>query len=498
MKAPTRRQFLRVSLAATLATAMKPTFATAASSVSPDGADADITIPGENDEALRAKCREHRAEDPRPNILLIFTDQQTANAMSCAGNRWVNTPHMDALAARGVRFVDSYCASPICGPSRASMVTGLAPHQTGVAYNGDALPANLPTIGSLLREAGYYTAWTGKWHLPESFLREKTDSHGFHHRPVTPDLPWVALGDQTDFLTAMDAEFFLRWQVGKQPEPWFLGVSLHNPHDICYHILENGVEYANSDTFPPLPENFATDPDEPAALKMRRQNESYGSEIARTTNWTEERWRAYLHTYAHLTTQVDRAVGQVLRALEQGGWKENTLVIFTSDHGEGVAAHQWASKLSLYEESAKVPLIVSLPGQLKPSVRHEPVSALDLLPTLCDYAKAPVPENLPGRSLRANLKGATHPLGRPVVCELQADSKRAEIQGRMVRQGRYKYCVFTPGSPSEQLFDIQTDPGETKNLAGDPTFARVLNEYRTLLEDWKKTTGDPFPEIKAL
>lgn len=177
--------------------------------------DPDITASGPQDELLREQSVRLREADPRPNILLVFTDQQTASAMSCAGNRWVETPAMDALARRGVRFVNSYCAAPVCGPSRAAMVTGLPPHRNGVVYNGDPLRPDLPTIGSVLRSAGYYTAWTGKWHLPESFLREEIDSHGFHHRPLTPGVPWCALGDQTDFLTAMDAEFFLRWQAAK-------------------------------------------------------------------------------------------------------------------------------------------------------------------------------------------------------------------------------------------------------------------------------------------
>jgi len=457
------------------------------------GGDPDITLPGANDDALRAACRRQRSGDPRPNVLLIFTDQQTASAMSCAGNRWVNTPHMDALARDGVRFISAYCPAPVCGPSRGALVTGQPPHATGVIYNGDPLREDLPTIGSALRKAGYYTAWTGKWHLPESFLRESKDTHGFHHRPLAKDVPWAALGDQTDFLTAMDAEFFLRWEAGKQPKPWFLGVSLHNPHDICYHVMEKGLEYANKDTFPPLPPNFEGDPDEPEALKLRRQNKTYGHELAETKDWDRSRWRAYLHTYSHLTTQVDRAVGQVLKALDAGGWKDNTLVIFTSDHGEGCAAHRWASKLSLYEESANVPLVISYPGHLRAGTSESLASLLDLLPTICDFASASAPAGLPGGSLRPALEGSG-PIDREfVVCELAADKQRLEIHGRMVRSAGFKYCAFTPGDPSEQLFDMAADPGETRNLAADPSHRQTLQEHRRMLDEWRRKTGDPFP-----
>lgn len=455
--------------------------------------DPDIVSPGPDDDRLREESRKARAGDPRPNILLLFTDQQTISALSCAGNRWVNTPHMDALAKAGVRFLNSYCASPICGPSRGSIVTGQPPHASGVVYNGDPLREGIPTIGTVLREAGYYTAWTGKWHLPESYLREANDSHGFHHRPLTKDIPWAALGDQTDFLTAMDAEFFLRWQAAKQPKPWFLGVSLHNPHDICYHVGEKALENQNKDRFPPLPANFDIDPNEPEALQMRRENSSYGHELADTKDWDEDRWREYLHTYSHLVTQVDRAVGQVLKALREGGWSDNTLVIFTSDHGEGIAAHRWATKLSLYEESAAVPLIVSLPGKVQDGrVLAGPLaSGLDLLPTICDYAGAKSPP-LPGRSLRSALEGQADPESHYVVCELAADKKRPEIQGRMVRTERFKYCAYTPGKNAEQLFDMIGDPGETINLAADPAHAETLRHHRSLLADWSAKTGDPF------
>lgn len=453
----------------------------------------DITLPGPDDETLRERCRGERAGDPRPNILLVFTDQQTINAMGCAGNRHVHTPHMDALARRGARFVSSYCAAPISGPSRGSLVTGQPPHRTGVIYNGDPLRDDIPTMGSVLREAGYYTTWTGKWHLPESFLREPRDSHGFHHRPLGKEVRFVALGDQTDFLTATDAEFFLRWEAGKQAEPWFLGVSLHNPHDICYHVMEEGGEHTNLDSFPPLPANFEADPDEPHALKLRRENSRYGHELAHTRTWPTERWREYLHTYAHLVSQVDRALGCVMQALDAGGWRDNTLVIFTSDHGEGMGAHRWATKLSLYEESAAVPLVMALPRSIAPSVIDAPVSAIDLMPTICDFAEAPLPRNLPGISLRPIVEGRKTPApARPVVCELAADRERPEIQGRMVRSGRYKYCAYTPGQPSEQLFDLVADPGETRNLARDPAHADDLHRLRCLLAGWRRETADPF------
>lgn len=485
-----RRTFIKTAVGASfLSTVTNPILAKSAGSPG----DSDIATPGAEDDRLREESRRARSSDSRPNILLLFTDQQSISAMSCAGNRWVNTPNMDEIARSGTRFLHSYCASPICGPSRGSMVTGLPPHMSGVVYNGDPLPKEMPTIGSVLRNSGYYTAWTGKWHLPESFIREAKDAWGFHHRALNREIPMVALGDQTDFLTAMDAEFFLRWQVGKQPKPWFLGVSLHNPHDICYHVMEKTGEYPNMDTFPPLPPNFEADPNEPLAIKMRRENRQYGHEVAATKKWSSDRWRVYLHTYCHLVTQVDRAVGQILRALDAGGWRDNTIIIFTSDHGEGLGAHRWASKLSLYEESAKVPLIIWTPGKTarKAVIGDVLASGLDIFPTICDYAGVKAPAT-PGKSLRPAIEGIRGSSEQYVVCELAADKARPEIQGRMVRTGQFKYCAYTPGQPSEQLFDLAEDPGETRNLIACSAYAATLKMHRKYLADWCRQTGDSF------
>lgn len=378
------------------------------------------------------------------------------------------------------------------------MVTGLAPHQTGVRFNGESFKQDFPTIGSVLRQAGYYTAWTGKWHIPESFFQEPVDRNGFYHRPMPKGVRSLSHGDQTDFLTVMDAKFFLLWEAAKQAKPWFLGVSLHNPHDICYHAMEKGKPQKNLEHYPPLPANFLPDPQEPDALQMRRENEKYGHELGYVKDWDEARWREYLQTYCHLVSQVDRAVGEVLRYLEEGGWDDSTMVIFTSDHGEGVAAHQWVTKLSLYEESAAVPLIFSYPGHIPEGAVNTTTvaSGLDLLPTICAFAGVKPPAT-PGKSLLPAIEGAKPEEGDFVVCEWDGDSQRPEISGRMVRSARYKYCVYTPGNRREQLFDCEADPGETKNLASDPAYAPQLQAHRKMLEEWAKKTADPFPLIPS-
>ena len=239
--------------------------------VAADWARAMAATPEPKHEALRQRNAALRARDPRPNILLVFTDQQTANAMSCAGNPWVKTPNMDYLARRGVRFARCYCTSPVCSPSRASLLSGRMPHETGVRYNNQSPHAALPFLGHVLREQGYDATWIGKWHLPESYPTG-AEIHGFHHLPLPAKLPGQHLGDVTDMTLAQMAGQYLRWHAGLTAKPWLLGVSLHNPHDICHFfnppsshlaVRELEPEAREAATLPPLPPNHELDPAEP-------------------------------------------------------------------------------------------------------------------------------------------------------------------------------------------------------------------------------------------
>lgn len=284
-----------------------------------------------------------RAQDPRPNILFIFTDQQTASAMSCAGNPYVKTPWMDRLAAQGVRFTRSYCADPICGPSRSALITGRMPHETGVIFNDDAPCAQIPNIGELMRQAGYDTTWVGKWHLPESFDRSPS-IRGFRNVPVLEGMDWPALshGDMTDCFFAGEAYKRLRWELVKCDSPWMLTVSVHNPHDICLHGMEKETPpHLNAEHYPPLPPNFEIPEDEAEILKECRSEGHSGQEMPYTKDWDETRWRAYLDAYYRMVQTVDDSIGLILRGLEQSGMRDQTLIVFTSDHGEGMAAHRW-------------------------------------------------------------------------------------------------------------------------------------------------------------
>lgn len=417
------------------------------------------SVPEAEHDRVREALRHERNQDPRPNILLVFTDQQTINAMSCAGNPWVRTPNMDSLARRGTRFTRSYCAFPICGPSRACMMTGKAPAQTGVHYNGDPLRKDCETIGHVLSRAGYDCTYTGKWHLPDSYVATEDGIPGYHNLPLPEGLEWPHLGSVTDMQVAVKAGRYLRWYAGLSPRPWFLTVSLHNPHDICYHgmrntdylaLLEPDPDQIDVSNLPPLPANFQIPPDEPKSIQDRRNQIGYADEMNRKGEWTEAQWRAYLQTYYHLVQQVDRCLRPILDGLQAGGWLENTVLLFTSDHGEGVAAHQWMSKLSLYDESIQVPFIALPPGawscpQARVDAEHL-VSGLDLMPTCLDYAEVSRsiwPKELAGMSIRPLLEGRECEWRSELVVEIAMHPDRPEDRGKaIIREDGTKEIFF--------------------------------------------------------
>jgi len=438
-------------------------------------------------------------EAQRPNLLFVFTDQQTLKAMSCAGHATVRTPNMDRLAAEGVRFTRSYCASPVCGPSRASMATGRMPAEHRLIYNHDERYRDdekdrLPSLADQLKEANYAPYWIGKWHAQEFYPKEEKQVHGFHYLPI-PGKRINAVGLEVDSQVSDRAVQFL-----EQPpsSPWFLGVSWHNPHDICYECVDVDTDLLHPVTrngdLPELPDNFEISEDEPGFITESRERKHYGAEIQKTKNWNEQRWREYLRAYDRLTEAVDVELGRVLDALDRTGQAENTLVVFTSDHGEGVAGHRLVVKLSPYEEAASVPLLARLPGVIPPGTTCDThiASGLDLLPTFCDFAGAPVPAEARGQSLKPQFVDPNREGRDFTVMELAPDPERPDFQARVFIGRRFKFMAFSHGEPKEALYDLETDPGETRNRIEDPALASVVDDCRARLTGWCREIGDPF------
>ena len=456
-----------------------------------------LQIGGLSAAALLTRCSVKKSE--RPNILFIFTDQQTWRAMSCAGNPHLSTPALDRLAAEGTRFEQAYCTSPVCGPARSSLITSRMPHETGVEWNGQAMKSEIPNMGQIFREHGYHTVWAGKWHLPESYpLRagsKQKEIDGFELLPFydsTKNWPEWGYGDVTDAPLAEAVAGFLSQP---QQQPFLMGVSFCNPHDCCY-LTRRPERYpaanAINDPLPPLPPNYAINPDEPEFTRQKRTMDHYGDELLLSRDWRETEWRAYLWNYYRMTERVDAAIGKVLQALDDAGLTGNTLVLFTSDHGDGVASHRWTAKLSLYEEATRIPFLMRWPGHI-PAGRTDTVhlaSQLDVLPTFCDYAGIETLPKFRGQSLKPIIEQPQSKWREYVVTELADDKLDPSRKGRLLRTGQYKYNIYSHGTRNEQLFDLKYDPGETQNLAYEPSLQKILAAHRRQLDKWMQKTGD--------
>ncbi len=429
------------------------------------------------------------AEDKRPNILFIMTDQQHAEMMSCAGNRFLQTPALDSLAKEGVRFAKTYVTNPVCVPSRISMATGVMAGRLGVLTNGmraqvpEAIAAN--SLGRLLKQAGYATFYGGKTHLSPELEPQSAGYDEF-------------FPDSRDALPRACIEFIKR----QQGKPFFAVASFINPHDICYayqayqgksskqpHSVEHLYRQAAElplDELPSLPANYDIPAGEPKAIDFYSSPKSVTPSGIMREKYDEREWRNYRWIYCRLTEQADRQIGEILNGLKAMNLEQETLIVFTSDHGDMDACHRLASKGRFYENSVRVPMLLKYPGHAVAGLvddQHLVSSGLDILPTLCDYAGIDIPKTAMGRSLRKIAEGTADPGWRSyIVTENQT--------GRMLRTARYKYCVYNAAEPRESLVDLIEDPGEMKNLALSPDRQDVLEEHRQLLRQWIEETHD--------
>jgi len=422
----------------------------------------------------------------RPSILYIFTDQQSSFAMSCMGNDDLYTPNMDRLAARGVLFRQTYCAFPLCTPSRAAMFTGVMPHECGIDRNSVDMEESFHarSLGRVLSQAGYDCAYGGKWHIPRVNIPED-NPFGFHR----------ICGFDDNHL----ADACLSFLAEKREAPFFLVASFDNPHNICEWGRNQALPWGPIGDPPPvadcpnLPANFAIGPYAPGVLEHER---AANWRIYPGRDYAPDNWRRHRWAYFRLVEKVDAEIGRILDGLDTSGLWENTLVVFSSDHGDGCGAHQWNQKSCLYEEVARVPLIVAGPGVREGIANDDQLvnNGLDLFPTFCDFAGAPMPDGLRGRSLRPLLSEQEPCDWREAIfSETRFDGDRGyRTPGRMARSARYKYVCYEAGPWREQLFDLKTDPLETLNLAVERKFASVLEEHRRLLAQELTETNDPF------
>ena len=436
--------------------------------------------------------------EPRPNIILIITDQQSARAMSNRiGRQYLKTPNMDYLANHGITFTSAYCANPLCIPSRSSMFTGLYPHQVGIQANEndkDLGNVGFQMMGNIFQKGGYETAYFGKWHLPYD-LKNK-NSHGFE---------WLAHNKSNgiDSLIPADAIGFLHQ---KHEKPFLMVASFIDPHNICEWARgqklpdgEVGIP-PGAEACPPLPANHAPGKNESDIVTLLRRS-AQASPMFPVGNFDDTKWRQYLWAYYRMIEKVDGQIGKILEDLRKTGIDKNTVIVFLADHGDSQGAHSLNQKTNFFEEAVNVPFIITLPGMLKPEISTKLIqTGIDLIPTLCDYAGIPVPPELPGLSARklateksVSSRGFVVSSVKPIQGS-PVNGVKPDPDGRMVRGYRYKYWIYSQGTQRESLFDLKNDSGEMTNLATNPEYKAILMEYRKDLADWCEKYKDSFSQ----
>ncbi len=432
----------------------------------------------------------------RPNFVVILTDDQRADAMGCAGNPHIRTPNIDALAGSGMRFSNAFVTTSICSPSRAALLTGRYGSANGVGGLADAaLKPGEKTWPQVLKAAGYRTALVGKWHL-----KNPPESVGFDHvTSFESNGPYygrlvIELGQQRqvdgfiDDYVADQAVRFLR-DAATGDVPFALLVCTQSPHlDPDFRWPARPDTLRSYETVaPPLPASWEDDlAGKPAYLKQSRHRvkaiEDYGYD-------RKDKVLGHIRDYYAAISDMDAAVGRILKAIDELGQRNRTYVVFTSDNGWFLGEHRFTSKVPAYEESIRVPLIVVGPG-VRPGTDRRLVLNIDIAPTLLDLAAVPRPDGLHGHSLATVIKddvpGRDSPWRKSIFYEAM-EPELGSWPMVALRTDRHKY-ILTHGHPSqppqpafEELYDLATDPGELKNLAPDPRRTPALQEMRTEL-----------------
>ncbi len=486
---------------------------------------------------------EQRPAASRPNVLFIMADDLN-NSLGCYGHPLVKSPNIDRLAQRGVRFDRAYCQFPLCGPSRNSLLTGLYPNSTGILRNAEIFRQTIPHHQSLphaFRADGYFAARIGKlyhYNVPNSIGTNGHDDPGSWELELNPagcdrlleepdiftlrpgnfggTLSWYASprGDllHTDGLQATDAQWVLERCARDRSRPFFLAVGFFRPHTPYVSPKEYFAGYPEKDM--PLVQGVEEDvKDLPA--------DALGSHKKEHELLTDSLRQQAIQAYFASVSFMDAQVGRVLDALERLELADNTIVVFMSDHGYHLGEHGLWQKMSLFEESSRVPLIIAVPGQdKKGAVASTPVGLVDVYPTLAELCGVPAPENLQGQSLVPILKDSSLPgrgwalsqvtrgpraaakkAARPSAPSSQAadETRPAPTFGFTLRTPRWRYTEWDEGNRGRELYDHQNDPLEQTNLADDPAqaeqVAQLSRQLRAAVADTLPESGE-IPQIQ--
>ena len=454
-------------------------------------------------------CLSHspRAEERKPNILLLMSDDLNS-ALSGFGHPQCKTPRLDALAKRGVRFENMHCQYPVCGSSRASLMTGLYPYTNGMLGNGGNLRKNLPnvvTLSQLFRNNGYHAGRVSKiYHMGIPFeiiagTADHDDAPSWDETVNIKAPEQNAPGERTEWspkdkssqtftgveastgdlehADGMAADAAIEFLKQNKNKPFFLGCGFVRPH-VPLVAPSKYFDRYDRDTMvaPEVPKGDLEDV--PKIIRNYKSIDRYGV--------TPELHKGLLEAYYASISYMDEQVGRVLKALDELGLRENTIVIFSSDHGYLLGHHHKFQKQHLFEESTRVPFILSVPWMTKSHghASNKITELVDLYPTLAELAGLTPPANLQGQSLLPLLK---NPTTKEWSKDLAFSISRSG--GESIRTSKWRFTHWGFGAKGEELYDLKNDPNEFTNLARDPNYSGRLNQLKARLKTKRKAAG---------
>lgn len=483
----------------------------------------------------------------KPNLLFIFTDEQRQDTLRVYGNRRIKTPNLDRLAEESIVFTQAYVTQPVCTPSRASILTGLYPHTNGCIENNVPLRPEVPTIAEMAEDEDYLKAYFGKWHLGD----EEIPQHGFEKYWVSIEEMYKGYYTKEEYKAVKasyhiflkehgfkpDAEnsgypVFSRGFAARLPEEYskpafltqevcrFLRKHRERPFIVYLNFLEPHMPFFGpyDGMYGPgdvdLPENFDSPPGPDSPIRYRYMVEYYrehgfadreGKHGKLETEWE---WRYLISRYWGLVSLVDAHVGRILETLAELGLDERTVVVFTSDHGDMMGSHRLATKMVMYEEAVRVPLLIRVPWLGSPSqMIDHPVSQTDLVPTLLDILGMPIPPHLEGESWYPYFRGDRPWPKEPVFIEWNGRDGDLWAGGptygfpkeelRRVAGARIRTVIAPDGwklnvseTGEHELYDLKGDPLETRNLYRRGENRGVVRRLYSYIREWQERTRD--------
>jgi len=473
---------------------------------------ASTALTGKRSEAAKAPA------ETRPNILWICTDQQRFDTIGSLGNPHIRTPNLDKLAKSGVAFTHAYCQSPICTPSRAGFLTGMYPETVHGCMNGnDHWDGAAPLITKTLANAGYDCGLSGKLHLssarPGPIEKRPDDGYRVFHWSHGPPDNWPKGHAYSDWLKSKGTSYnklikkhgFIPFELHQttwcarraadfireeRKGPWLFSMNSFAPHSLGGR-MRPPKKYLDRFDIESLPGPHFRDSDLEAQKRLKGVDFQ-----TKAVKYSKKAGQLYQAQYWALVELIDENVGRLMKVLEETGQRDNTIVIFMSDHGESLGDHGQRRKgCRFYEGLARVPLIISWPGRFKQGIKSQALVELtDIVPTLLEATGLPVPKEMHGRSLLPILEGKANPHAhRDFVRSIYYRALTGRSYASMIRTRSHKLVCYH-GTGLGELFDMKKDPHEFDTLWDDPTCADVRFKLMTTAFDAAAFAADTGPK----